>query len=184
MITYVSMIRGINVGGKKIKMDKLKELYRSLDFKDIKTYIQSGNVIFESTESDPIKLSHKIEKKISEIFGFDVKVLIRTKNEMMNVINGNPFKIEDLNHIYVTFLSAVPSEKLINDLDDIIDKDIANKSDKYNIIEKEIYLFLPNGYGKTRLNNNFFEKKLEISATTRNWRTVNRLGEITSKKNR
>jgi uncharacterized protein (DUF1697 family) len=184
MITYVSMIRGINVGGKKIKMDKLKELYRSLDFKDIKTYIQSGNVIFKSTESDPVKLSHKIEKKISEIFDFDVKVLIRTKNEMMNVINGNPFKKEDLNHIYVTFLSDIPSEKLINDLDDIIDKDVANKFDKYNIIEKEIYLFLPNGYGKTRLNNNFFERKLEISATTRNWRTVNRIGEITSKQNR
>ena len=96
----------------------------------------------------PIKLSHRIEKKISEIFDFDVKVLIRTKNEMMNVINGNPFKKEDINHIYVTFLSDIPSEKLINDLNSIIDKNIANKSDKYNISEKEIYLFLPNGYGK------------------------------------
>ncbi len=150
MVTYISMIRGINIGGKKIKMDKLKELYRSLDFKDIKTYIQSGNVIFESTESDPLKLSHIIEKRISEIFDFDVKVLIKTKNEMMNVINRNPFKKEDLNHIYVTFLFDIPSEKLINDLNDIIDKDIANKSDKYNISEKEIYLFLPDGYSKTR----------------------------------
>lgn len=84
----------------------------------------------------------------------------------------------------MTFLSDIPSEKLINDLDDIIDKDVANKSDKYNIIDKEIYLFLPNGYGKTRLNNNFFERKLEISVTTRNWRTVNRIVEITSKQNR
>lgn len=92
MITYVSMIRGINVGGKKIKMDKLKELYRYLDFKDIKTYIQSGNVIFKSTESDPVKLSHKIEKKILEIFDFDVKILIRTKNEMITVINEIPSK--------------------------------------------------------------------------------------------
>ena len=122
MVTYFSMIRGINVGGKKIKMDKLKELYTFLDFKDIKTYIQSGNVIFESTESDPSKLSHIIEKRISEIFDFDVKVLIRTKNEMMNVINGNPFKKEDVNHIYVTFLFDIPSEKLINDLNDIMIK--------------------------------------------------------------
>ena len=139
-------------------MDRLKELYRSLDFEDIKTYIQSGNVIFENKEFDKIKLSHIIEKEIAEIFDFDVKILIRTKNEMMNVINGNPFKQEVINHIYVTFLSDIPSEKLIKDLTHITNGNIENKSDKYNIIEKEIYLFLPNGYGRTKLNNNFFER--------------------------
>jgi uncharacterized protein (DUF1697 family) len=178
MVKYVSMIRGINVGGKKVKMDRLKELYRSLDFKDVKTYIQSGNVIFESKEYDPIKLSHIIEKRIAEIFHFDVKVLIRTRNEMINVINGNPFKQEYINHIYVTFLSDIASEKLIKDLTRIIDENIENKSDKYSVKEKEIYLLLPNGYGKTKLNNNFFEKKLGIFATTRNWRTVNKLFDI------
>jgi uncharacterized protein (DUF1697 family) len=101
MLTYVSMIRGINVGGKKVKMDRLKELYTSLDFKDVKTYIQSGNVVFRSEEYDKMKLSRIIEKKIAEIFDFDVKILIRTKNDMINVINGNPFKQEDLKHIYV-----------------------------------------------------------------------------------
>ena len=180
MVAYVSMIRGINVGGKKVKMDRLKELYKSLDFEDVKTYIQSGNVIFESKELDKIKLSHIIEKEIAEIFNFDVKVLLRTKNEMINVINGNPFKQEDFNHLYVTFLSDIPSEKLIKDLACTIDENIENKSDKYNIIGKEIYLFLPNGYGRTKLNNNFFEKKLDISATTRNWRTVNRLVDFVS----
>jgi len=79
MVTYVSMIRGINIGGKKVKMDRLEELYRSLDFEDIKNYIQSGNVIFESKEFDKIKLSHIIEKEIAEIFDFDVKVLISKK---------------------------------------------------------------------------------------------------------
>lgn len=180
MVAYMSMIRGINVGGKKVKMDRLKELYKSLDFEDVKTYIQSGNVIFESKELDKIKLSHILEKEIAEIFNFDVKVLLRTKNEMINVINGNPFKQEDFNHLYVTFLSDIPSEKLIKDLTCTIDENIENKSDKYNIIGKEIYLFLPNGYGRTKLNNNFFEKKLDISATTRNWRTVNRLVDFVS----
>ena len=180
MVTYVSMIRGINVGGKKVKMDRLRELYISLDFEDVKTYIQSGNVIFKSKKFDKIKLSHIIEKEIGEIFEFDVKVLIRTKNEMLNIINGNPFKQEDIKHIYVTFLSDIPSEKLIKDLTHIIDEDIENKSDKYTIIGEEIYLLLPDGYGRTKLNNNFFEKKLGIPATTRNWRTVNKLVDIAS----
>ena len=178
MVRYVSMIRGINIGGKKVKMDRLKELYRSLDFKNIKTYIQSGNVIFESTESDATKLSRVIEKRMAEVFNFDVKVLIRTKNEMINVINENPFKHEDIKLIYVTFLSDNPSEKLIKDLTRSIDENIANKTDKYIIIGKEIYLFLPNGYGRTKLNNNFFEKKLGISATTRNWRSINKIVDI------
>ncbi len=177
MITYVSMIRGINVGGKKVKMDRLKKLYISLDFKDVKTYIQSGNVIFKSKESDQLKLSKIIENKINEIFAFDVKVLIRTKKEMDNVINGNPYKQEDFNHIYVTFLSNIPSEKLIKDLNNIVE-DMVDNTDKYYITKKEIYLFLTNGYGRTKLNNNFFEKKLGTSATTRNWRTVNKLVDL------
>ena len=182
MLRYVSMIRGINIGRKKVKMDKLKELYRSLDFKDVKTYIQSGNVIFKSKESDPTKLSRTIEKRIAKIFGFDVKVLLRTSNEMEQVIMGNPFKQEDLNHIYVTFLSNIPSAKLIEDLNHNISVNMINKSDKYSISKKEIYIFLPNGYGRTKLNNNFFEKKLDISATTRNWRTVNKIFDIVSNK--
>jgi uncharacterized protein (DUF1697 family) len=180
MVTYVSMIRGINVGGKKVKMDRLKELYISLDFEDVKTYIQSGNVIFESIEYDSIKLSHIIEKRIAEVFNFDVKVLIRTKNEMKNVIDRNPFKKEDQKHIYVTFLSDNPSEKLIIDLNQIITEDMKNITDKYKVSKKEIYLFLPNGYGRTKLNNNFFENKLDIPATTRNWRTINKIVDIAS----
>lgn len=171
------MIRGINIGGKTVKMDRLKELYRSLNFKDVKTYIKSGNVIFKSLESNRTKLSQIIEKKIFEIFDFDVTFLIRTKKEMMNVINGNPFKEEDINNIYVTFLLDNPSENVIEDLSSIANR-IADKSDKYNIIKKEIYLFLPNGYGRTKLNNNFFEKILGTPATTRNWRTVNKLAEL------
>jgi uncharacterized protein (DUF1697 family) len=101
---------------------------------------------------------------------------------MEQVLSGNPFKQEDLNHIYVTFLSDIPSEMLIKDLNRIITVDMVNKSDKYIISKKEINLFLPNGYGRTKLNNNFFEKKLDISAITRNWRTVNNIVDIASNK--
>ncbi len=175
MQTYVSMVRGINVGGKKVKMNDLKELYKSLDFHDVKSYIQSGNIIFRTKNTKPSVLIDIIENKIDKVLDLDVKVLIRTKKELKNIINGNPFRNEDINYLYVIFLSDIPSKKLIKDLNINFDFNKKNESDKFCISEKEIYLYLPNGYGRTRFNNNFFEKKLGISATTRNFRTVNKL---------
>ncbi len=106
-------------------MDRLKELLQILRFKNVKTYIQSGNIIFESKELDKIKLGHIIGKEIVKVFDFDVKVFIRTKNEMRDVTNGNPFKQKNLKYIYVTFLSD--TEKLIKDLTHITDEDIEIK---------------------------------------------------------
>ncbi len=171
------MLRGINVSGqKKIKMEELEQLYKSLGFTHVRTYIQSGNVIFESLSSDTSDLVNKIETSIKQTFGFFVTVIIRTKNEFQNVINNNPFygtRQEDTAKLYVTFLSDTPyasSIQAINPLE--------NKSDEWFISGKEIFLFCPNGYGRTKLTNNFFEKKLKLSATTRNWNTVNKLYEI------
>ena len=172
------MIRGINIGAKKVKMKKLKELYVSLDFKDVKTYIQSGNVVFKSQYLDLSYLRELIENKIGKVFGFDVKVLIRTNNDLKKVIEENPFKKEDFKHLYITFLSDVPSKNLIKNLNRNLEVNMKNKSDKFYISKKKIYLFLPEGYGRTKLNNNFFEKKLGIFATTRNLRSVNKLFDI------
>ena len=172
------MMRGINIGVKKIKMNKLQELYVSLDFKDVKTYIQSGNVVFRSQNLDLSYLRELIENKIEKVFGFDVKVLIRTKNELKKLVEENPYKKEDFKHLYITFLSDVPSKYLIKNLNRNIEVNMKNKSDKFYISKKEIYLFLPDGYRRTKLNNNFFEKKLGVSATTRNWRSVNKLVDI------
>ena len=172
------MIRGINIGAKKVKMKKLKELYVSLDFKDVKTYIQSGNVVFKSQYLDLSYLRELIENKIGKVFGFDVKVLIRTNNDLKKVIEENPFKKEDFKHLYITFLSDVPSKNLIKNLNLNLEVNMKNKSDKFYISKKKIYLFLPEGYGRTKLNNNFFEKKLGIFATTRNLRSVNKLFDI------
>ena len=172
------MIRGINISAKKVKMKKLKELYVSLDFKDVKTYIQSGNVVFKSQYLDLSYLRELIENKIGKVFGFDVKVLIRTNNDLKKVIEENPFKKEDFKHLYITFLSDVPSKNLIKNLNRNLEVNMKNKSDKFYISKKKIYLFLPEGYGRTKLNNNFFEKKLGIFATTRNLRSVNKLFDI------
>jgi uncharacterized protein (DUF1697 family) len=178
MVIYISMVRGINVGGKKVKMSKLKELYLSLNFKDVKTYIQSGNVIFRSKNLDLSYLRDIIEDKIANVFGFNVKVLIRTKIELKNVLEENPLKREDFKHLYITFLSDVPSKNLITDLNRFIEVNMKGNSDKFFISKKEIYLFLPDGYGRTKLNNNFFEKKLGVSATTRNLKSVSKLFDI------
>ena len=163
------MLRGVNVGGnKKIKMSTLAALYESLGFKDAKTYIQSGNVVFSSHEPSPSALSKRIERAIKESFGFDAAVVVRTKAELEKAIDNNPFKDKDPDKLHVTFLSDAPANRTLDVFDAAKDE-----SEEYSISGKEVYLFLPNGYGRTKLSNNFFEKKLNVSATTRNWRTVN-----------
>ncbi|MCH7827061.1 MAG: DUF1697 domain-containing protein [Bacteroidetes bacterium] len=174
MTVYISMLRGINVSGqKKIKMDELKKLYESLGFKNIKTYIQSGNVIFDFSDTNISKLINKIELKIKKSFSYDVPVLIKTKNDLQKLIANNPFVKKDSSKLYVTFLSDTPIQSPIDEITKIKDK-----SEEFIISRKEIYLFYPNGYGRSKLTNNYFERKLKLSATTRNWKTVNKLLEL------
>jgi uncharacterized protein (DUF1697 family) len=174
MATYVSMLRGINVGGRKrIEMVDLKELYESLDLQKVKTYIQSGNVVFQFKGSTSLELTKIIESEIKEVFGIDLIVFIRAKNEFEKIIQNNPLKNEDINKLYITFLSEYPSEIPFIEIEKIKDN-----SEKFSINTKEIYLFCPNGYGRTKLSNNFFEKKLKVFATTRNWKTVNKLFDL------
>jgi len=168
------MLRGINVGGqKRIKMDELKGLYESLGLDNIQTYIQSGNVLFSATETDCVKLAGKIEQKIKRSFGFEVVVIIRTKNELGKIIRKNPLADKDESKLHVTFLSdypeSIPKEEI---------KKVVGKSEEFAIEEREIYLYCPNGYGNTKLSNNFFERKLKVTATTRNWKTVTTLFEM------
>lgn len=171
MTTYISMLRGINVGGhKKIRMDKLKELYSSLKFSRLQTYIQSGNVIFASSSTNVSKLRNMIEQEIRNSFGFDVVVIIRTKDGFQKLIDNNPFAKQDTSKLYITFLSDTPLQTPIDEINRIKDD-----SEEFFISGKEIYLSYPNGSGRSKLSNNFFERVLNLSATTRNWRTVNKL---------
>ena len=175
MTTYISILRGINVGGqKKIKMEELKKLYESLGFKNVRTYIQSGNVIFECLDTNLAKLIHQIEQNIKNSLGFNVIVFIRTKNEIQKLIKNNPFAKKDLSKLYVIFLSDIKTKPPTDEINNTKDK-----TEEFFISGREIYLFCPNGYGISKLSNNFFERKLNTSATTRNWRTVNKLFELT-----
>ncbi len=177
MVKYISLLRGINVSGKnKIKMEQLKELYESLGFSNVQTYIQSGNVVFENSKDELVVSAKKIEKMIAREFGYSVMVTIRTKRQLEEIISHSPFDDKmkkDISKLYVTFLSDKPSK---SSLDSIV---LPGKiTEKWFVVGQEIFLFCPDGYGRTKLNNNFFEKKIKLSATTRNWRTVNKLLEM------
>jgi len=175
MPVFLSILRGINVSGhRKVPMVELKTLYEELNFKNITTYIQSGNVVFNASNGKD--LSKQIEQKISKKYNFDVPIIIRTVDEMQNVLNNNPFlksKNIDLEKLHITYLADNP---LSENLDKI--KTYNYEPDLFHIIGKEIYLYCPNGYGNTKLNNAFFENKLKVTATTRNWRTTNELFKI------
>jgi uncharacterized protein (DUF1697 family) len=174
MIIYISMLRGINVGGQKIiNMEDLRKVYESLGLKSVKTYIQSGNVVFQHSYTDTTKLADKIEFKIKRYFKFDVSILIRTKNEFQTVIKNNPFHNKDQSKTHITFMSDCLPNIPIDDINKV-----KNRSELFSIQGKQIYLFCPNGYGKSKLNNTFFERKLKVTATTRNWKTVSTLYDI------
>ena len=180
MQTFISILRGINVSGqKKILMADLKTLYEKLKFKDVNTYIQSGNVSFKTNEKlSDTQLAEKIEKAIHKKYNFLVPVVIRNREELKKIISSNPFlkdKNIDVEKLHITFLSDTPVKSSVESIEGI---DFS--PDKFIIKEKEIYLHIPESYGETKLSNNFFEKKLNVTATTRNWNTVNKLLEMTS----
>lgn len=174
MTTYISILRGINVSGKRlIKMDALRNLFESLGFQNIITYVQSGNVIFTSKESNAHNLELKISQQIEKNFGFDVPVIVLTIDHLKKIIEHNPFSNDsnkDPVFLHVTFLSSQPGHY---DLKTIEDKKL--NDEEILISNDAVYLYCPNGYGRTKLTNNFIEAKLKTGATTRNWKTTNEL---------
>lgn len=174
MVVFISMLRGINVSGqKKIKMNELKALYESLGFHQVLTYIQSGNIIFYSSISDTSEIKELITTQIEKKYGYTVDVILRTQEELEKIVKNSPFSKKDLSKVLVTFLSEDKSDYPYEELS------FAKKSEEeFQIQGKEIHLYLPYGSGRTKLNNNFFEKKLNVTATTRNWRTINKILEM------
>jgi len=177
MPTYVAVLRGINVGpGKIVKMERLRASFEALGFGGVRTYVQSGNVIFESEQKSAAELSRKIEEKIQHDFGFTVPVLVKTSKEMAQIVSDNPLVKEkgiDHSKLHVTFLSDAPPKTAVKVLEAL-----ATGRERFRILNREIYLYCPDGYGNTKLSNNAIEKKLSVVATTTNWRTVNTLLEM------
>ena len=181
MLTYIALLRGINVSGRnKIKMTELKQLFLDLGYHDVSTYIQSGNVIFKSNIKEPILIEDTIISAISRHFGYEIKVLILTKDELTTIFNANPFLVKnptmDISKLHVTILNKKPDLAEIPPIDILV----ATNNDEFQLVENTIYLYCPNGYGNTKLNNNLFEKKLMATATTRNWKTISKLVELSN----
>jgi uncharacterized protein (DUF1697 family) len=177
METYISMLRGINILGRKpVGMVRLAAVYEEMKCRNVRTYIQSGNVVFDSAVRDEEKLARSLERGIAETFGFPVSVLIRTAPELAKVLKGNPFlarKNIDRSKLHVTFLVGAPTKDQVRDAGGI-----DSGKDEFVVFGREVFLFCPGGYGKTKLSNGFFEKKFAAPATTRNWNTVNKLYEM------
>ncbi|SEC86481.1 Uncharacterized conserved protein, DUF1697 family [Tenacibaculum sp. MAR_2009_124] len=169
MYKYIVILRGINVSGKnKLPMKDLKQLLEKLNYKDVITYIQSGNVLLK-TEETRDKVAININNAIKKEFDYEVPILVRTIEEWKEAIEKNPYRKAAEKQQYFTFLAATPKENLI---------EVNAKDDEFEIIKDVVYVNAVGGYGKTKLSNGFFEKKLGVTATTRNLKTTLKLLEL------
>lgn len=176
MKSHVAILRGINVGGhRKILMADLRVLLGRLGYDNVETYIQSGNVVFNGPENiDSLDLEKQIFEAIADKYGFEVKVLVRTTEEWKKTVKLNPFlKSADVNQLHVTFLKAIPEPDTVNAA-----KSLEFEPDLFEIIKRDVYINCLQKYNETKLSNNFFEKKLKVEATTRNWKTVLKITEL------
>lgn len=173
MAVFVCLLRGINVGGKKkIRMADLVALCQVLKLESGRAYLQSGNLVCKS-HAEPSVLSTMIRNAIEKEFGFTVVVMVFTLEKWQGLVESNPFVADaekDIRHLHVTLLADAPNKHLPGKMDRV-----ETEGDKYLIQGDAIYLYCPNGYGRTKLSNSFWEQKLKVAATTRNWNTVNKL---------
>jgi uncharacterized protein (DUF1697 family) len=175
MATYVALLRGINVAGNtRVSMDGLRKVFADLGHGDVTTYLQTGNVVF-TTGGKAAQVATELEKRITADLGVTPTVLLRTVAEMSEVLSSNPFLDRESDHtkLHVTFLADKP---------DAEHRDALTRPDgetaEFQLWGREVFLHCPDGYGRTKLNNSFIEKRLGRRATTRNWKTVVKLCEL------
>ena len=174
--TYLALLRGINLGPKnKIAMRDLSEIFRGAGCGDVRTYIQSGNVIFTGSSELSGRLPDLITAQIQKRFGYKVPVMLRTVGELRAVVRSNPFlkegAVEDILH--VMFLADLPRPGAAKSLDP--DR---SPPDRFMVLGKEVYLLFPDGFARTKLTSAYFDSKLGTIGTVRTWRTVTKLLEL------
>ena len=175
MRTYVALLRGINVGGRtKIAMADLRKLFAGLGGEDVTTYLQSGNVVFKSSAAAAV-FAGSIEERIADELGLRVTVVMRTAADLATVAAKNPFadRGAEPTQLHVVFLSEKPAAARVRALDTT-----RGEPDEFRVAGREIYLHYPNGYGRSKITNAWFEKELGVAGTARNWRTVTKLAEL------
>jgi uncharacterized protein (DUF1697 family) len=177
MTTHLALLRGINVSGHNmIKMESLQKMLENMGYKNVRTYIQTGNVFVDTDEENAAAVGFKIKQEISKEFGYDVPVITINKEDLEICFTNNPFlkdKNADIKKLYVTFVSKELNPQAINDLK------ISNfKPDEAIIDQNRIYIKYHIGAGKTKLDQKYIEKKLNVIATMRNYNTISKLLEM------
>ena len=176
---YIALLRGINVGGHKIiKMEQLRKLAEDLGWSEVSTYIQSGNILFSSDEKNKVQLESQLEQMLLLKFGFEVTAMVLEPSDFEKALLQNPYVAQtDTGSLqpYVGFLSNVPEQTLQAEFEKL---DFS--PDSFRISGKLMYFIFQNA-GKTKLSHTFVEKKLKVKATLRNWKTINKLHELSKK---
>lgn len=173
---FVALFRGINVGGKnKLPMAALTPLFADAGAGDIRTYIQSGNVLFTASLRAVDGIVTKVERAVAERFGLRVPIVLRSAVELGRIATEHPFFARDVDPklLHVVFLADAPSARAVASLDGE-----RSPPDRFQVVGREIYLHLPNGAGRSRLTNDYFDRTLGTLSTARNWRTVLTLAEL------
>jgi uncharacterized protein (DUF1697 family) len=175
MPRYVALLRSVNVGGRVLPMAGLRTAFEKHGFEDVETYIQSGNVVFTSSSRSEAAVAKHAHTAIRSTTKLDVPVFIRSPAALRKIIAAQPFVDAAPKALHVTFLEHAPAAALVRAL-------AARPSppDEFAVKGREIYLCCPNGYGRSKLNNAFFERALKTAATTRNWNTVQKLLALSS----
>ncbi len=176
---HVALLRGLNLGGKnRMAMTDLAQLFVEAGCTDVRTFIQSGNVVFKASQSKLEKLPAVIAKSITERFGYNTSVVLRTVEQLGETIQNNPFlkagAAEGELHVY--FLASVPDARKIASLDPS-----RSSPDAFFVRGRDVYLKMPNGMARTKLSNAYFDSKLATISTARNWRTILKLFELMQK---
>ena len=181
MTTHLALLRGINVSGHNmIKMEALKTTLEAIGFQNVQTYIQSGNVFVDTDEENASAVGFKIKQEIFKVFGHEVPIVVVNKEDLAVCFQNNPYLKEkdvDTKKLYVAFVSTTLRSDSINDL-----KISQFKPDEASIDSNKIYVKYAVGAGKTRFDQKYIEKKLNVIATMRNWNTVTQLLKIYEEK--
>ena len=177
MATFVAMLRSVNVAGRnRLPMADLRALMSSLGFEDAATYLQSGNVVFSGTGT-PKAVGRAIEEQITAALGLEVPVVVRSRRQLQKTVEHEGFSRPDVDPKtrHVTFLAQLPEPKAV---DGLVALEGQFGTDRFEVVGCDVFLHCPGGYGETKLNNAYLERRLGVVATTRNWRTVLALADM------
>lgn len=180
MKTFIALLRGINVGGhRKIKMADVKRLHETMGHKNIVTYLQTGNVIFDCTSNDSQTLARNLEQAYDKEFRFFPDVIIRSTKDFADAADKCPFPLtagRQAKFLHLISLSAVPDSAAIGKLS------AHDGPEEKQVIEDNLYVYYTDGSGTSKLNLGFIERTLKVKGTARNWNTVSKLLELTEQR--